>query len=108
MEFRLDEGQIELQRTVARFCADRFPLDALADREGRPVQADDWQALADLGVLGLLVPETDGGRGLGVVDAALGFEQLGDPLVPGPVLWTSLAAPLAGAVVTGARLGAGR
>lgn len=90
MEFRLDAGQVELQETVARFCADRFPLDTIADREGRPVTPADWQALADLGVLGMLVD----GSGLGLVEAALVFEQLGSHLAPGPVLWTVLAAPL--------------
>jgi alkylation response protein AidB-like acyl-CoA dehydrogenase len=90
MEFRLDAGQVELQGTVARFCADRFPLDTIADREARPVAASDWRALADLGVLGMLV----GGSGLGLVEAALVFEQLGSHLAPGPVLWTVLAAPL--------------
>lgn len=90
MEFRLDDGQVELQQTVARFCADRFPLDAVADREGRPVDRAAWRELADLGVLGLLVE----GSGLGLVEAALVFEQLGSHLVPGPLLWTVLAAPL--------------
>ncbi len=37
MEFRLDAGQVELQQTVDRFFADRFPLDGLAEREGAPV-----------------------------------------------------------------------
>jgi hypothetical protein len=34
MEFRLDSAQVELQQTVARFCADRFPLAAVVEREG--------------------------------------------------------------------------
>src|SRR5262249_20569408 len=34
-----------------------------------------------------------GGRGLGVVEAAIVFEQLGAHLVDGPVLWSTLAAP---------------
>ena len=37
MEFRLDAGQVELQQTVDRFFADRFPLDGIAEREGAPV-----------------------------------------------------------------------
>jgi alkylation response protein AidB-like acyl-CoA dehydrogenase len=101
MEFALDAGQLELQQTVARFCADRVPLDTIAAREGVPVDRAAWRDMAALGVFGLLVPEDAGGSGLGVVEAALLFEQLGSSLVPGPVLWTALAAPL----VAGAALG---
>lgn len=112
MEFRLDDGQVELQQTVARFCADRFPLDAVAAREGAPLDRSVWSELAGLGVLGLLLPEEAGGVGLGAVDAAIVLEQLGSHLAPGPVLWTLLAAPLvdgaAGGeqVVTGAEAAA--
>src|SRR5207342_1672274 len=45
-----------------------------------------------------------GGDGLGIVEAALLFEQLGSHLAPGPVLWTALAAPLVGGASTGDRL----
>lgn len=101
MEFRLDDGQVELQQTVARFCADRFPLDGLASREGRPLDRGVWSGLAELGVLGLLLPESEGGSGLGVLEAAIVFEQLGSHLAPGPVLWTLLGAPFVDGVATG-------
>lgn len=94
MEFSLDEGQVELQQTVARFCADRFPLDAVLAREGAPTDRALWAAMADLGLFGLLLREDAGGSGLGPVEGALVFEQLGSHLAPGPVLWTVLAAPL--------------
>jgi hypothetical protein len=56
--------------------------------------------MAALGVFGLL---DDGphGSGLGVLEGALLFEQLGSHLAPGPILWTVLAAP----VVDGAAAG---
>src|SRR5262245_42445887 len=92
MEFRLDEGQQELQQTVARFCADRFPLDAVVAREGRPIDRPIWGEMADLGIFGILLPADQGG--LGAVEAVLVFEQLGSYLVPGPLLWTVLAARL--------------
>jgi alkylation response protein AidB-like acyl-CoA dehydrogenase len=104
MEFRLDDGQIELQQTVARFCTDRFPLDAVGAREGAPVDRSAWAQMAGLGVLGLLVPEGSGGVGLGAVEAAIVFEQLGSHLVPGPVLWTLLAAPLVPGAASGEQL----
>ena len=63
MEFRLDEGQIELQQTVARFCTDRFPFTSIAEREDGPLDRTAWSGLADLGVLALLLPESAGGGG---------------------------------------------
>ena len=106
MEFRLDEGQVELQETVARFCAARYPLDGVVAREGAPLDRAVWSELAELGVLGLLAAEADGGSGLGALEGAIVFEQLGAHLVPGPLLWTVLAAGLvegaaAGDVVVG-------
>ena len=98
MEFRLDEQQLELQEAVRRFCADRYAAETLGAREGRPIDRAAWRALAELGIFGLLVPEADGGLGLGTVEGAIAFEQLGAHLVSGPALWTALAAPcLAGA-----------
>ena len=104
MEFGLDPAQVELQQTVARFCADRFPLDAVGAREGTATDRGAWSAMADLGMFGLLLPEPVGGSGLGAIEGALLFEQLGSHLVPGPVLWTVLAAPLVDGAASGERL----
>ena len=107
MEFGLDAGQLELQQTVARFCTDHFPFDTIAAREEAPVDRAVWADMAALGVFGLMVAEDAGGSGLGVVEAALLFEQLGSHLVPGPVLWSALAAPLVAGAATGEVLAAG-
>ena len=88
MEFRLDDGQVELQETLARLCADRFPLDTLGAREHATFDRATWRDLADLGVFGLLIDPSAGGSGLGAVEGALVFEQLGSHLAPGPLLWT--------------------
>lgn len=101
MEFRLDDGQVELQDTVARFCQDRFPLEDLAPRDGAAVDRDNWLAMAELGVFGLLCPADRGGSGLGAVEAAIVFEQLGNHLAPGPVLWTLLSASFVDDAATG-------
>ena len=101
MDFRLDDEQLELQDTVRRFCAARFAPERIAEREGRPVDRAAWRELAELGVFAVLAPEARGGLGLGVIEAAIAFEQLGAHLVNGPVLWTALA----GAYVDGAASG---
>jgi alkylation response protein AidB-like acyl-CoA dehydrogenase len=101
MDFSLDEAQVDLQDTVQRFCADRFALDRVAEREGQPTDRAVWRELGALGVLGLLAPESAGGSGLGAVEAAVVFEQLGSHLATGPALWTVLAAPLVEGQVAG-------
>jgi alkylation response protein AidB-like acyl-CoA dehydrogenase len=97
MDFRLDDQQLALQGGIAEFCADRYPLDTAgrwqsADRSARRVA---FRELGGLGVFSIMVPEADGGLGLGVTDAALVFEQLGRFLVPGPLVWSTVAARLA-------------
>jgi alkylation response protein AidB-like acyl-CoA dehydrogenase len=92
MEFRLDDDQVDLQQTVARLFEHRFPLDAVNAREGAALDREAWMAAAELGIFGLLVDPDHGGSGLGVVEAALVFEQVGSHLVPGPFTWSLLGA----------------
>ena len=94
MDFRLDDDQLALQDTVRTFCRTRYPMETIADRPGGPFDRARFGELADLGVLSILVSEERGGLGLGAVEAALVFEQLGEALVPGPLLWTAVAATL--------------
>jgi alkylation response protein AidB-like acyl-CoA dehydrogenase len=103
MDFRLDEEQLELQDTVRRFCAARFAAERIAERDGQPIDRAAWRELAGLGVFGLLLPEP-GGLGLGVVEGAIVFEQLGAHLVSGPALWSTLAAPCIEGAASGERL----
>ncbi len=104
MDFRLDEEQLQLQDTVRRFCAARFPFERIAERDGQRVDRTAWREMAELGVFGLVAPEAGGGLGLGVVEGAIVFEQLGAHLVGGPVLWSTLAAPYVDGAARGDRL----
>jgi alkylation response protein AidB-like acyl-CoA dehydrogenase len=54
-----------------------------------------------MGVFALRMTEEDGGIGLGFADAVLVFAELGRRLVPGPVVWTHLAAGLIDGAATG-------
>ncbi|MBW8806895.1 MAG: acyl-CoA/acyl-ACP dehydrogenase [Catenulisporales bacterium] len=53
-----------------------------------------WRDLADLGVFGLRVPESEGGLGFGHAESVHVFEELGRSLATGPYTATALAAPL--------------
>jgi alkylation response protein AidB-like acyl-CoA dehydrogenase len=60
---------------------------------------DKWQELAELGWLGVLVPERFGGMGLGVTEAAIVAEELARGLVPEPFTATAV---LAASIIAGA------
>ena len=90
MHFRLDDDQVAMRDAVRALCADHFDLTAMARREGEPAAPDVWSALADLGVLAML--DGDPTAGIGVMETAIVFEELGAHLASGPVLWTTLAA----------------
>ena len=51
-----------------------------------------WKQLGDLGLTGMLIPESAGGAGLGQVEANLILEEIGRNLTPSPFLTTSVAA----------------
>lgn len=51
-----------------------------------------WKQMAELGLTGLAIPESDGGLGLGVTEAALVMEEIGRNLTPSPFLTTALVA----------------
>jgi alkylation response protein AidB-like acyl-CoA dehydrogenase len=79
MRFAFDEVQEELRSQARALLDDHEPS---------------WQELAELGWLGVSVPEEAGGAGLGFVEEAILFEELGRALYPGPYFATvGLALP---------------
>jgi alkylation response protein AidB-like acyl-CoA dehydrogenase len=98
VDFRLDEDQLAVRDAVRSFCTDRFDLVQVATREGRPADDATWASLAEIGVLGMLVPDS----GFGVIEATVVFEELGAAVASGPLLWSTLAAPHVPAVAHGA------
>jgi alkylation response protein AidB-like acyl-CoA dehydrogenase len=106
LDFQPTPDQLELQQTVRDFCESALPHSALPDYEiggASEVEASLWQSLVDLGVFQLQRAESDGGLGLGAADASLVFEELGRALLPGPVVWTALAADLVDGAASGER-----
>ena len=94
MDLRLDDEQKLLQSSFTRLFAEHCPLAHV--RELEAANGHDpmlWARLADLGALGLLVPERHGGLAGSLLDAALLFEAAGGALYPGPLLWSAVVAP---------------
>ncbi|MCZ6854411.1 MAG: acyl-CoA dehydrogenase family protein, partial [Gammaproteobacteria bacterium] len=86
MEFGLSEEQTLLQDTVNRFLDDQAPLERVRRFADSPDCADLWHGLTELGVPGLLIPESAGGVGLSALEAALVAEALGYHSTPVPFL----------------------
>lgn len=102
MDFELSDDQIALTEGVRSFCQGRFGIQTVRDLEAAGgVDRGLWGELAEMGVFSLRLPEADGGVGLGWADAVLTFAELGRALVPGPLVWTHLAADLVDGAATG-------
>ena len=90
-EFTFTEEQAQLRDAVRRFCAENFDEQTVRHlmESDPPFDPKVWARLgSELGVLGLSVPESDGGAGGTLVDQALAVEQLAASLACGPVFGT--------------------
>ncbi|CRK57798.1 Butyryl-CoA dehydrogenase [Alloactinosynnema sp. L-07] len=93
MTLGLEQEHIDLRDSVRAFAtrhvSETVVRDAVnAKTEERPPF---WAALADQGLLGLHLPEEDGGSGAGLLELAVVVEELGRAMTPGPFLPTVLA-----------------
>ena len=90
----LSEEQAQLIDIAQSFCRDKSPIDQvrhlLADETGFDPKI--WQEIADLGWLGIGVPEEFGGIGLGLGEVVPIVEQMGRTLMTLPFVSTVLAA----------------
>ena len=97
MDFGLSEDQELLSRSAAEFLAAECPptlvREAAGSEDGYPRAL--YRKMAELGWLGLVVPESYGGAGLSTLDLSLLCEQLGRAVVPGPFFSSAVLATLA-------------
>ncbi|HSJ97827.1 MAG TPA: acyl-CoA dehydrogenase family protein [Myxococcota bacterium] len=86
MDLDFSEEQQLLRETVRRVCAEHAPLEVVRRMEDDPTgyPAGFWKQLAETGITGVLIPEEHGGSGLGMLDAAIVYEELGRALSPSP------------------------
>ena len=90
-EYTFTGEQAQLRDAVRKFCADNFDEQAVRRlmESDPPFDAATWQRLgSELGVLGLSVPEADGGVGGTLIDQAIAVEELGASLACGPLFGT--------------------
>jgi alkylation response protein AidB-like acyl-CoA dehydrogenase len=108
MTLGLTEEHLQLAEAVAAWAQRHCPPDVVRTAANGPDSgsahylASLVPGLAEQGLLGLHVPEEDGGQGFGLPELAVALEELGRELVPGAFLPTVFAsAALVGAGVTG-------
>jgi len=96
VQFAFSEEQELLRNQAREYLTGRFPLEriaALAESE-RGWDPATWRELAELGWTGVSVSEEQGGAGLGFLEEAVLFEELGRSLYLGPYFATvGLALP---------------
>lgn len=109
MKFELSDDQALLRSSTRDFVEQELPLEKtrrLAEHDARGYDPRDWERFAEMGYLGLVLPESAGGQGLGPIELAVVCEELGRACAPGPFVDVVLAAQmLAGAGGHGALLG---
>ncbi|MDM0017674.1 acyl-CoA dehydrogenase family protein [Variovorax saccharolyticus] len=93
MNFEHSEDRRMLADSLNRFIAEQYAFDT-RDRIAKSPEgfsADIWRQFAELGVIGALFGEADGGFGGGGFDIAVVFEALGRGLVVEPLLGAVMA-----------------
>ena len=99
MDFSFSSEQQELQRQARSYLSEKFPAERVAELADSDIgwDSESWRELAEMGWLGVSVPEEHGGVGLTFVEEAILFEELGRALYPGPYFATiGLALPALG------------
>src|SRR5438128_5526754 len=76
MDFEFSDEQRLLQDTVRRFVDDRILPNAVENDINHHLDLGAIEGLAELGVLGIVVPEEYGGAGLDFVSEALACEEI--------------------------------
>jgi alkylation response protein AidB-like acyl-CoA dehydrogenase len=93
MYFDLTDEQQAIKATAHDFLAARYKSERireLADSE-HGFEPSDWGEMAELGWTGLALPEEWGGQGLGIVELAVLFEEMGYALAPSPLFSNTIA-----------------
>jgi alkylation response protein AidB-like acyl-CoA dehydrogenase len=96
MDFSFTSDQQDLRELAAKILSDATTLErtkqVVADSDG--FDRDLWAALADAGIVGISLPESVGGAGLGFLETCIVLEEVGRTAAPIPALAVmGLAAP---------------
>src|SRR5690554_5699595 len=104
-----DEDQAMIMEVAREFCRNKSTMQAVRGLldSASGFDSNVWRELADLGWLGIALPEQLGGSGLGVAHTVAIVEAMGRSMLSGPFVTSTLAAQLvlrAGSSAVGDRL----
>jgi alkylation response protein AidB-like acyl-CoA dehydrogenase len=102
MDFTFTEEQQMLLDTTRRFVAKDYGFEArrkIKDSAPDGFSREAWQALADIGLLALHVPEADAGLGGSAIDTMLAMTAVGEGLLLEPYLASAVLATKAVALL---------
>jgi alkylation response protein AidB-like acyl-CoA dehydrogenase len=97
VDIKLSEEQEMLRTSAGRFleknCPSSLVREMVEDEKGFTDEL--WQGMAELGWMGLIVPEAYGGVGMGFLELTVLMEEMGRAMLPGPFFATAVLGGLA-------------
>ena len=101
LDLEFDQEQELLRQTVRDVLAKHCGLDVVRQMEDDPIgyPASLWTQMAQLDLIGLLLPEEYGGSGMSLIEGVALYEELGRALAPMPHF---VSAVMGGGVVAAA------
>ena len=90
MDLGFDEVQMLLKNIAREVLEQECPITLVRamEEDERGFTSELWQNMAELGWLGLSIPEQYGGQGMSFFDLAILLEETGRLFVPGPFIST--------------------
>jgi alkylation response protein AidB-like acyl-CoA dehydrogenase len=90
MNLDFSEEQIMLREMARDFLADKFPKKKVKELEDSETgySPELWKEMAELGWMGLALPEVYGGAGMTFLDLTVLIEEMGRACMPGPYFST--------------------
>ncbi|MBV8950525.1 MAG: acyl-CoA/acyl-ACP dehydrogenase [Actinobacteria bacterium] len=99
MDLEFSDEQQMLREMVRGVCTSYSPLETVRAMEDDPTgyPTELWKQLAELDLIGMMIPAAYGGSEMTIVDAAIVYEELGRALAPSPHFVSAVMA--AGAIL---------
>jgi alkylation response protein AidB-like acyl-CoA dehydrogenase len=96
MDFGLSEEQEALVEALRAILESRMTMERLKELDAEPewFDRDTWEQLAKADLLGVTVPENQGGLGYGILDACVLLQEIGRTVAPVPFLHTVVSGAL--------------
>jgi len=95
MDIKLSEEQIQLQDSAAKYMDNECTFDfvrKIEDDSELGYCPDMWKTFAEMGWLGINLPEENGGMGMSVLDNVILIRELGRHICPSPIIPTCVTA----------------